>query len=94
MLLKRVVIKRGIIDDFTNPIPKTISFRRVPGINRCYDFNSEHDEDYWEEDYGKPYEPDPRCKYQDNCTLRYTCRKINNDPKYYNSFKGEYIPTV
>ena len=93
MLLKRVVIKRGIIEDFTNPITKTIMFRRVPGINKCYDFNPGHDEEDWEEDYGKPYEPDPKCKYRDNCTLRYTCRKINNDPKYY-SFKGEYIPTV
>lgn len=84
MLLKKVVIKK-IIDDFTNPIPKTIAFRRVSGINKCYDFNPGHD--------GKPYEPDPRCKYRDNCTLRYTCRKINNDPKYF-SFKDEYIPTV
>ncbi len=93
MLLKRVIIKRGIIDDFTNPVPKTIAFRRVPGINKCYDFNPGCEKD-WEINHARPYTPDPRCKYQDNCTLRYTCRKINNDPKYYNSFKGEYIPTV
>lgn len=88
MLLKKVVIRK-IIDDFTDITKKIIVFRRVPGINKCYDFNPGHDE----EDYGKPYEPDPRCKYRDNCTLRYTCRKINNDPRYF-SFKDEYIPTV
>lgn len=92
MLLKRVVIKKGIIDNFINPIRKTIIFRRVPGVNKCYDLNPGHEED-WEIDNGRTYTPDPRCKYQDDCTIRYTCRKINNDSRYSNQ-ESEYIPTA
>lgn len=95
MLFKRVIVKRDIIDNFESPTKKTVIFRRVQEINMCYEFNPGQDEENWEESWGKPWKPDPRCKYKNNCTLRYTCRKINNDPRHhFSSLGGEYIPTV
>ncbi len=65
MLLKRVKLKRNVIDSFTKIDRKTIIFRRVPKINAaCFE---------------APYVIDKRCKYNSDCPIMYTCSIINKE---------------
>lgn len=78
MILKRVIIRHGIVDNFENMEKKDIVFRRVRKLSKCW-FpcgNSENDD---------------RCIYNESCTLIFTCSQVNSG-KSQSSYV--YIPTT
>ena len=69
MLLKKIKLIKGLIDDDTLG-KKTIIFHRVYGPNtRCFDPKM------WISGY---VVNDSRCKYHKSCPIKYSCSKINN----------------
>ena len=81
MLYKKAVVKRLIIN-FENPTKEIVVFRRTLGIHKCYEIV-----------FSDALYLDERCIYKNNCSLKYTCRRINTNPRY-TSAKFEYIPTT
>jgi len=81
MLYKKAVVKRLIIN-FENPTKEIVVFRRTLGVHKCYEIV-----------FSDALYLDERCIYKNNCSLKYTCRRINTNPRY-TSAKFEYIPTT
>lgn len=80
MLLKKIKLRHNVVIDMDSFYKETIIFKRVSGASPCFE----------EENYGHPEFNDIRCKYYQECPLKYTCSIINT-PRYNNY---SYIPSV
>lgn len=80
MLLKKIKLKHNMVVDMDSFYKETIIFKRVLGASPCFE----------EENYGHPELNDKRCKYHNECPLKFTCSMINS-PRYNNY---SYIPSV